>query len=192
MSRWRPPAGSGRLDLEPHASPGDPEPVTSHPSRLGLEPQPADGDRARLPGEPIPPLSPRLPVVAGWSQPCPRLQAADPAEFTRAAGLRHRGLSTLSGEQAKHGERVRRRLDTGRNHLKTALRPRLRQPLSHEPQVGLGGNSHNDSLASAAPQLNHVMAAPAGPGTMPRRVWNPSTAGLAATSVEDHRCRRAA
>jgi hypothetical protein len=51
-------------------------------------------------------------------------------------------------------------LDTGCSHPKTPKRSCLRQVLRHPTQVGLGGNSHNHSLARQASLLNHAALGP--------------------------------
>ena len=67
---------------------------------------------------------------------------------------------TLGADQAEHSERVCHGLDAGRAHPKLPNRPGLRQRLGHQPQVGLGGNSHNHSLARHASPLNHAALGP--------------------------------
>jgi hypothetical protein len=98
----------------------------------------------------MPPLSAHVPIAGGWSRPDRRLRTAGPAKSKRPASLRHRTIGILSADQAKHRERIRHGLDTGRTHPKMPKRPCLRQILDHQPKVGLGSNSHNHSLATRA------------------------------------------
>ncbi len=108
----------------------------------------------------MPPPRAHIPVVAGWSWPGPKLRAAGPAETERLAGLPHRSPGTLGADQAKHRERLRHGLDADCTHPTTPKRPCLPQGLGHQPQVGLGGNSHNHSLASDASPFNHAAPGP--------------------------------
>jgi hypothetical protein len=160
MPWWRLLAHGRRLDLEPQASPGRPKPVAAQVGRGHRNPQRPDGDGVRDPGEGMPPLSAHIPVAAGWSRPGPSLRAAGPAESKRPAGLRHCSLGTFGANQAKHRERVRHGLDAGRTDPATRKRPCLRQRLGHQPQVSLGGNSHNHSLARHASPLNRAALGP--------------------------------
>jgi hypothetical protein len=104
----------------------------------------------------MPPLSAHIPVAAGWSRPDRRLRTAGPAQSKHPAGLRYRSLGILGADQAKHRECMRHGLDTGCTHPKTPKRPCLRQIPGHQPQVGLGSNSHSHSLAARASPLNHA------------------------------------
>jgi hypothetical protein len=82
---------------------------------------------------------------------------------------------------------MRHDLDTGGTHPKTPKRPCLRQVLGYQPQVGLGGNSHNHSLARQASPLNHAALGPFIPqlavrANIARRVPQTPQAGPSATA----------